>query len=344
VSNTLPQSISAVKKYDLRYTTQMTKTAFFSTKPFEMDAILRANQSQHEFIFIADPLNETTAKQAANCKAVCCFVTDVLNEPVLTKLKTLGIQMIALRSAGYDHLDVAAAKRLGFIVARVPEYSPEAVAEFAVTLLLALTRKLPQALQKVARHDFTLTNLLGVNLFQKTIGIVGVGHIGTAFAKIMLGFSCRVLACDPKPSEKCRELPIQFVSLDKLLAESDVISLHCPCTPETTNIINTLNISKMKTGVILINTGRGTLIDTIAFIHGLETKKIGAAGLDVYAREKGLFFEDHSNEKLSDTEFLKLQTFPNVIITNHIAFFSAEAVDNIAKTTVKNLAEMKSNI
>src|SRR3989338_4237992 len=320
------------------------KTVFYSTKSHEIEALKLANRGRHELIFLSDQLNASTVHLAQHCDAVCCFVTDVLNAAVLEKLSALGIKMIALRSAGYDHLDVKTAKQLGLIIARVPEYSPEAVAEFATTLLLALTRKLPQALQKVARHDFTFTDLMGVNLHQKTVGIVGAGHIGTAFARIMVGFCCRVLIDDPAPSAACLALPIEVVSREKILAESDVVSLHCPLTSDTLHWVNANSIAHMKKGVILINTGRGALVDTAALIDGLQSHHIGAAGLDVYERETGLFFEDHSKEKLQDELFLKLALSPNVLITNHIAFFSEEAVANIARITIENLTAAKSNI
>ena len=258
------------------------KIAFYSTKPHEVEAFHSANHDRHELIFLSDQLNESTVHLAQGCDAVCCFVTDILNASILKKLATLGVKMITLRSAGYDHLDVTTAKQLGLIIARVPEYSPEAVAEFATTLLLALTRKLPQALQKVARHDFTFTDLMGVNLHQKTVGIVGAGHIGTAFARIMLGFGCRVLIDDPAPSAACLALPIEVVSREKILAESDVVSLHCPLTSDTLHWVNANSIAHMKKGVILINTGRGALVDTAALIDGLQSHHIGAAGLDVY--------------------------------------------------------------
>ncbi len=313
------------------------KIAFYSAKHYEIESILPINHSQHEIHFITDTLSDNTAYLSENYDAICCFVTDCINATVIEKLSQNGIKLIALRSAGFDHVDLVAAKQHGITVVNVPQYSPEAVAEFGVALLLALSRKIPQALQKSAIHDYSLDGLLGMNLHKKTVGILGCGRIGTAFAKIMRGFGARVLVCDPSPAESCLALPVEKVDQDYLLANSDVISLHTPLNTSTKHIINDTSISKMKKGVILINTGRGGLIDTAALIRGLESKHISAAGLDVYENEHGLFFENHSNEKIKDELFLKLQSFHNVIITGHIAFFSQEAIDNIARTTIENV-------
>lgn len=317
------------------------KIAFYSAKQYEIEAILPFNHSQHEIHFIPNPLSESTAYLSENYDAICCFVTDCINTTVVEKIAKNGVKLIALRSAGFDHVDLIAAKKHGMTVVNVPQYSPEAVAEFGVALLLALTRKLPQAMKKSAIHDYSLEGLLGMNLHKKTVGILGCGRIGTAFAKIMQGFGARVLVCDPAPAESCIALPVEKVDQDYLFANSDVISLHTPLNASTKHIINDNSISKMKKGVILINTGRGGLIDTAALIRGLESKHIGATGLDVYENERGLFFENHSSEKIKDDLFLKLQSFPNVIITGHIAFFSQEAVNNIAQTTIDNINEFE---
>lgn len=318
------------------------KIAFYSAKQYEIEAILPFNHSQHEIHFIPNPLSESTAYLSENYDAICCFVTDCANAAVIEKLSQNGVKLIALRSAGFDHVDLMAAKQHDMTVVNVPQYSPEAVAEFAVALLLTLTRKMPQALKKSAIHDYSLEGLLGINLHKKTAGILGCGRIGTAFAKIMQGFGARVLVCDPSPAESCIALSVEKVDQDYLLANSDIISLHTPLNASTKHIINDASISKMKKGVIIINTGRGALIDTTALIRGLESKHIGAAGLDVYENERGLFFENHSSEKMKDDLFLKLQSFPNVVITGHIAFFSQEAVNNIAQTTIDNINAFKS--
>ncbi len=319
------------------------KIAFYSAKQYEIEAILPINHSEHEIHFITDTLSDNTAYLSENYDAICCFVTDCANATVIEKLAENGVKLIALRSAGFDHVDLAAAKKHNITVVNVPEYSPEAVAEFGVALLLALSRKLPQALKKSTLHDYSLDGLLGMNLHKKTVGIVGCGRIGTAFAKIMQGFGARVLVCDPTPAKSCLALPVEKVDLDYLLANSDVISLHTPLNTSTKHIINDESISKMKKGVIIINTGRGALIDTAALVRGLESKHIGAAGLDVYENEHGLFFENHSNEKIKDTLFLKLQSFSNVIITGHVAFFSQEAIDNIARTSIENINAFSNN-
>lgn len=313
------------------------KIAFYSAKQYEIEAILSFNHSHHDIHFIPNPLSDSTTYLSENYDVVCCFVTDCANAAVIEKLASNGVKLIALRSAGFDHVDLMAAKQHGMIVVNVPQYSPEAVAEFGVALLLALSRKIPQALQKSAIHDYSLEGLMGMNLHKKTVGILGCGRIGTAFAKIMHGFGARVLVCDPNPAESCLALPVEKVDQDYLLSNSDVISLHAPLNASTKHIINDHTISKMKKGVILINTGRGGLIDTAALIRGLESKHIGGAGLDVYENERGLFFNNHLGEKIKDDLFLKLQSFQNVIITGHIAFFSQEAINNIARTTIENV-------
>lgn len=321
------------------------KIAFFSAKKHEIDSILSFNHEHHEFHFIPEPLSETTIHLAHHYDAICCFVTDPVNEKLMTQLAEYGVKLIALRSAGYDHVDLMAAKKNNITVVRVPQYSPEAVAEFATALLLSLTRKIPLAFQKSAIHDYSLTGLLGTNLHEKKVGILGGGLIGTAFAKIMLGFGAQVRIYDPNLSATCyqQSLNITKVSMEQVITESDIISLHTPLTSETQHLINDDTIGKMKKSVILINTGRGGLIDTAALIRGLESKKIGAAGLDVYENERGLFFSDHSHEAINDPLLIKLQSFPNVIITGHIAFFSQEAINNIAQTTIQNIDGFENN-
>jgi D-lactate dehydrogenase len=312
------------------------RVAVYSAKPYDVQYLTAAN-SGHELIFLEPRLSVETAPLAADADAVCAFVNDDLGEEVLEELAGLGVRHIALRSAGFNHVDLHAAERLGVIVTRVPGYSPYAVAEHGVALLMALVRKTHRAYNRVREGNFSLNGLLGFDLHGKTVGVVGTGQIGTVFARIMTGFGCRVLAFDPYPSEECRALGVQYVDLDELLAESHIVSLHLPVTPQTRHFIDADRISGMRDGVTLINTSRGSLIDTVAVIEALKDGKIGLLGLDVYEEEADLFFEDRSDRVLGDDVFSRLLTFPNVIITGHQAFFTAEALENIATTTIGNL-------
>jgi D-lactate dehydrogenase len=312
------------------------RVAVYSAKPYDVQYLTAAN-SGHELIFLEPRLSVETAPLAADADAVCAFVNDDLGEEVLEELAGLGVRHIALRSAGFNHVDLHAAERLGVIVTRVPGYSPYAVAEHGVALLMALVRKTHRAYNRVREGNFSLNGLLGFDLHGKTVGVVGTGQIGTVFARIMTGFGCQVLAFDPYPSEECRALGVQYVELDELLAESHVVSLHLPVTPQTRHFIDAERISGMRDGVTLINTSRGSLIDTVAVIEALKDGKIGLLGLDVYEEEADLFFEDRSDRVLGDDVFSRLLTFPNVIITGHQAFFTAEALENIATTTIGNL-------
>lgn len=313
------------------------KIAFFSTQNYEKQYFDQANQGQHEFVFFVETLSTKTADKAQGCEAICCFVTDCLDASVIAKLAEIKVQLIALRSAGYDHVDLNAAKKHHLTVVRVPKYSPQAVAEFAVTLILTLNRKILQAHQQGLKYNFSLEGLMGFNLYQKTVGIIGTGNIGTAFAQIMNGFGCRLLAHDPIPNEACRKLNVNYVGLRELLNKSDIISLHCLLNEKTHHLLDTKEFAQMKKGAMLINTGRGLLVNTAALLAALESKQVGYAGLDVYEKEKGLFFINHQNKIIQNEQFLKLQKLPNVIITPHQAFFTHEAVENIAKTTIENI-------
>ena len=247
------------------------------------------------------------------------------------------MRLIALRSAGFDHVDLAAAKAHNITVVRVPKYSPQAIAEFTVALILSLNRKIIEAYEHGLKYNFLLDHLLGFNLFEKTIGIIGTGHIGTAFAEIMTGFKCKLLAHDPYPNETCRKLGVNYVSLQELLKNSDVVSLHCLLNSETHYMINAAALAQMKPGAMLINTGRGALIDTKALIQSMQDGHLGYAGLDVYEDEHALFFKDHAGKAPNDQTFLELQALPNVLITPHQAFFTKEAVQSIATTTIANI-------
>jgi D-lactate dehydrogenase len=314
------------------------RVAVYSAKPYDVQFLTAANAGDgHDLVFLEPRLSVATAPLAAGSDAVCAFVNDDLGEAVLEELAALGVRHVALRSAGFNHVDLRAAERLGIPVTRVPGYSPYAVAEHGVALLMALVRKTHRAYNRVREGNFSLVGLTGFDLHGKTVGVVGTGKIGTVFARIMTGFGCRVLAYDPYPSDECRELGVQYVELDALLAESHIVSLHLPVTPQTRHFIDADRIALMRDGVTLINTSRGSLIDTVAVIEALKSGKIGLLGLDVYEEEADLFFEDRSDRVLGDDVFSRLLTFPNVIITGHQAFFTAEALENIATTTIGNL-------
>lgn len=317
------------------------KVAFFDTHPFERERFrIRNRERGHEIQYLETRLTAETARLAAGAQAVCCFANDHLDGEVLRILHQVGVQLIALRSAGYNHVDLPTARQLGLKVVRVPAYSPYAVAEHAVALMLSLNRKIHRAYHRVKEGNFSLTGLVGFDLHGKTVGIVGTGRIGSALARIMHGFGCRVLAYDKLPSSELAEkLGVHYVPLDQLYTESDIISLHVPLTPETHHLVNGEALHRMKKGVMLINTGRGALIDTTALIQNLKSGHIGSAGLDVYEEEEGIFFEDLSGEVLQDDQLARLLTFSNVLITGHQGFLTEEALNNIAETTLQNLSD-----
>lgn len=320
------------------------KVANFSTHSFEKPFLAAANEvHRHEIEYFDINLSPKSVVLAKGFPVVSCFVTDQLNAEVLQTLAKQGTKLIALRSAGFNHVDIEAAKKLGLIVVRVPAYSPYAVAEFAVGLILTLNRKIHRAYARVREHDFSLDGLLGFDLHGRTVGIIGTGKIGSIFAKIMAGFGCNLLASDPMPNEACKTLGVSYVPIEQLYKTSDIISLHCPLTPETQHIINQQALTQMKQGVMLINTGRGALIDTKAIIQALKQQKIGYLGLDVYEEEENLFFQNLSESIIQDDIFARLQTFPNVIITGHQAFFTQEAIKNIAETTLTNISIFEKN-
>lgn len=314
------------------------KVGVFSTQSYDRDTLTAANaQSGHALTFSEARLDHDTADFAASFDAVIVFVNDSLNRDVLTRLRAGQTRLIALRCAGFNNVDLQAARDLGITVARVPAYSPHAVAEHAVGLILTLNRKFHRAHARVRESNFSLAGLMGFDLQGRTVGVIGTGAIGMAFGRIMLGFECRVLAYDPWPSAKGRELGMQYVSLNDLVRGSDIISLHCPLTPETHHLVNASLLSKMKRGVMLINTGRGALIDSRAAIAALKSGQLGYFGIDVYEEEENLFFRDLSGQVVQDDVFMRLLTFPNVLVTAHQGFFTREALANIADTTFANL-------
>jgi D-lactate dehydrogenase len=318
------------------------RIAVYSTKPYDEHYLRAANTDHgHDLVFLEPRLTAQTVALSEGCGAVCAFVNDVLDGEVLQGLADRGIRLVALRSAGFNHVDLRAAERLEITVVRVPAYSPYAVAEHAVGLILCLNRKIHRAYVRVREGNFALTGLLGFDLRGKTVGVVGTGTIGTVFCRIMAGFGCRVLAHDPYPSADCLAVGVHYVSLKELFAFSDVIALHCPLTPATHHLIDDEALDQMRDGVMLINTSRGALVDTSAAIEALKTGRIGALGLDVYEEEEALFFEDLSDRVITDDVFSRLLTFPNVLVTGHQAFFTEEALEHIAATTLANVTAVE---
>jgi len=314
------------------------RVAVFSTKSYDEAFLRKANgDGDHELVFLEPRLNAGTAPLAEGCEAVCAFVNDDLGAETLQALAAHGVSFAALRSAGFNHVDLRAAAALGIAVARVPDYSPHAVAEHCAALVLALNRKTHRAYNRVREHNFALTGLLGFDLHGRTVGVVGTGKIGVCFARIMAGFGCRVLACDPFPSEAGRAAGVEYTDLEDLLPASDIVSLHCPLTPENKYLINATALAQMRPGVMLINTSRGGLIDTRSVIAALKSGNLGALGVDVYEQEESLFFRDLSDHIITDDTIMRLMSFPNVLITAHQGFFTQEALTQIAQVTLGNL-------
>ena len=318
------------------------KVAVFSTKSYDRKFLEAANADrQHELVFFEPRLNLETSVLAAGFPAACVFVNDCLDAKTLGAIAQNGVRLLALRSAGFNHVDLAAASDLDLTLVRVPAYSPYAVAEHAVAMILCLNRSIHRAYNRVREGNFALDGLLGFDLHSKTVGIVGTGRIGAITAKILHGFGCRLLGYDVSPNPDCEALGMEYVSLQELFGASDIVSLHCPLIPETYHLIGTEAIEQMKPGMMLINTSRGQLIDTKAVTKGLKSGKIGNLGLDVYEQETDLFFEDLSNQVIQDDVFQRLLTFPNVLITGHQAFFTEEALKNIAESTIANITDFE---
>jgi D-lactate dehydrogenase len=314
----------------------------FSAKPYDRASLDAANaKGKHQLRYLDLRLSPETALLARGADVVCPFVNDDVSAPVIAILADLGVRLIALRSAGFNHVDLAAAAAAGIAVARVPAYSPFAVAEHAAALILTLNRKTHRAYNRVRDGNFALEGLMGFDLAGKTVGIVGTGQIGQVMARIMSGFGCRVIASDPYPNTALVESGVVYVPVEDLFRTSDIISLQCPLTPQTRHLVNDAAVAVMKPGVMLINTSRGAVIDTRAAIRGLKSGKIGALGLDVYEEEADLFFEDNSAKAIDDDVFARLLTFPNVLITGHQGFFTAEAMAAIAQTTIDNVSDFE---
>lgn len=310
----------------------------FSTRPYDRRFLDAANNAgAHTLRFLEARLDATTASLALGAQAVCAFVNDDLGADVLARLADHGVRLVVLRSAGFNHVDLEAAARIGIAVGRVPEYSPHAVAEHTVALMLTLNRRIHRAHARVREGNFALDGLLGVDLYDKTVGLVGTGKIGACFARIMAGFGCRLLGTDPRQNADCIAVGLRYVPLDELLRASDVVSLHCPLTPGTRHLIGHQALLSIKPGAMLLNTSRGAVIDTAAVITALKEGRLGSLGIDVYEEEADLFFRDLSDEVLHDDVFARLLTFPNVLITGHQAFFTVEALTAIAETTLANI-------
>ncbi len=313
------------------------RVAVFSAKPYDRRFLEAAAAGRHGFIWIESRLDAQTAVLAEGAEAACLFVNDRADAAAQEALRARGVRILALRSAGFNNVDLVAAKALGLAVARVPAYSPEAVAEHAVALIMALNRRTHRAFNRVREGNFSLDGLLGFDIHGKSVGVVGTGQIGIAFARIMAGFGCQLLGHDPRPSAEAAALGMEMVPLPALLERADIVSLHCPLTPATRHLIDTAALARMRPGAMLINTSRGGILDTRAVVAALKSGHLGHLGLDVYEEEAELFFEDLSGQVLQDDVFARLITFPNVIITGHQGFFTAEAMAAIAETTVANL-------
>ncbi|MGF1449439.1 MAG: 2-hydroxyacid dehydrogenase [Opitutales bacterium] len=318
------------------------QVAVYSSKPYDERFLSEANtraDAGHELTFYKPPLDASTAPGAKDYEGICAFVNDELSRPVLEVLASGKTRLIALRCAGFNNVDLQAAQELGLTVVRVPAYSPHAVAEHVVALLLTLSRKTHRAYNRVREGNFALEGLLGFDLHGLTVGVVGTGQIGAIFARIMLrGFGCPVLAYDPYPNADLEKDGVRYAELSELFQQCDILSLHCPLTEDTRHLVDTEALAQMKDGVTLINTSRGALVDTEAALEALLSGKLGHLGLDVYEEESGLFFEDHSAHIIQDDVIMRLTTFPNVLITGHQAFFTSNALENIAETTVDNIS------
>jgi len=316
------------------------KIAFFSTQPYDKEYFERYNTA-HEFVFFEARLNAQTVNLASGCTGVCAFVNDQLNASVIKSLHDLGITIIALRSAGFNNVDLAAAKVHQITVVRVPAYSPHAVAEHALALIMTLNRKTHKAYNRVREGNFSLDRLTGFDLYDKTVGIIGTGKIGQCFARIMKGLGCRVLAFDLIANKDMEADGVTYLPMLELLQQSDIVSLHCPLTEQTKHLINDLTLAGMKKGAMLINTSRGALIDTGAVIKALKKGTLGYLGIDVYEQEEKLFFHDLSENVIEDDMLVRLLGFPNVLITSHQGFLTDEALTQIALITLDNITRFE---
>jgi len=320
------------------------KIAIFSARRYDKTMLAEANASAnagHELRFLEDRLAASTAPLAKGCEAVCVFVNDSVDAEVLGILASQGTRIVATRSTGYNHIDADAARRLGIAVVRVTDYSPHSVAEFAVGLLLAVNRKIARASTRTRDGNFDLDGLMGFDLHGKTVGVIGTGKIGVIFARIMAGFGCTLVGYDKYPVPAFEALGGRYAGIDELLQCSDVVSLHCPLTPETHHIVDATALARVKRGCILVNTSRGGLVDTECAIAALKTGQLGGLAIDVYEQEASLFFQDLSSTIITDDVIQRLVSFPNVIVTGHQAFFTVEAIGQIMRTTIESISDFE---
>lgn len=314
----------------------MARIAFFSTKIYDRQSFENST-SEHQFEFFESRLRTSSLNLVKGFDGVCVFVNDKVDAAVLKGLSDEKVRLVALRCAGFNNVDLKAAREHDIRVMRVPAYSPESVAEHAVALMMTLTRKIHKAYNRVREGNFSIERLNGFTIYGKTVGIVGTGRIGQAFCRILAGFGAKIMAYDKFPSEEMKNLGVEYATFDQVIEQSDIISLHCPLTPETHHIINTGSLSKMKKGAMLINTSRGKLIDTASVIEALKSEQLGSLAIDVYEQEEKLFFRDLSEQVIRDDQISRLMTFPNVLITAHQGFFTKESMEQITLTTLKNI-------
>ena len=321
------------------------KVAMFSSRSYDINhfsPLLSENSADSiNFKYFDTQLTIHTVQLAQGFDAVCAFVNDDLSQPVLSKLAELGVKIIAMRCAGFNNVDIYAAKKLNITVVRVPAYSPQAVAEHSIALMMTLNRRIHKSYLRTRDANFSLEGLVGFNMFGKTVGVIGTGKIGVATMAILKGFGCKILAFDPYPSQAALELGAEYVELEELYAQSDIITLHCPLTDNNHHLLNSAAFTKMKDGVMIVNTSRGGLLNALDAIDALKSGRIGALGLDVYEEEESLFFGDHSSEIIADDTFRRLSACHNVIFTGHQAFLTKEALTSIAQTTIDNLLAAK---
>lgn len=320
------------------------KVIVYSVRPYDKPALELAAKGKHELIFTEKRLSEETVSLAEGCQAAAIFTSDDASAPVLDALHRLGVKFLLLRCVGYDHVDLRRAEALGIAVANVPEYSPYSVAEHAVAMLMAVNRKIVEGQRLMALQDFRIDTLKGFDVHGKTVGVIGTGKIGLAFARIMLGFGAEVIATDPQPAEEASSLGIRYVPLETLLKNSRIISINCPLNEHTRYLLGKKEFEQMQPGAVVINTSRGPVINTADLIDALDSGKIGAACLDVYEYEKGLFFEDRRNDIIRDANFVRLRSLKNVLITGHQGFLTEDAINQIAGTTIDNLDCFQNNI
>lgn len=320
------------------------RVAVLSARPYDIRFLTAANvDAGHELTFLETRLSAETVELLAGFEAVCTFVNDSVDRAVLEAAAARGVRLVAQRAAGFNNIDLRAAHDLGVAVGRVPEYSPHAVAEHTLALILTLNRKIHRAYNRVREGNFALEGLLGFDMCGRTAGVVGTGAIGEIVARLLIAFGCTVVASDPRPSAALQALGVRYVAVDDLLPLCDIVTLHCPLTAETRHLIDRAAVRRMKPGAMLVNTSRGAVIDTRAVIAGLKSGAIGHLGIDVYEEEADLFFDDHSAQPISDDVFARLLTFPNVVVTGHQGFFTVDALTAIAETTIRNISDFESN-